>query len=74
MGWLILGAVVLVLVLILKYSIPADVGTSDVEGSHRKSADASSLPQRFVVLDLETTGLDATRHEIIEIGASLLSH
>lgn len=27
------------------------------------------LPQQFVIYDLETTGLDPTRHEIIEIGA-----
>ncbi len=28
-----------------------------------------SVPERFVVFDLETTGLDAARHEIIEVGA-----
>lgn len=32
-------------------------------------ADLSILPERFVVFDLETTGLDSTKHKIIEIGA-----
>ncbi len=31
--------------------------------------DISHLPDQFVVFDLETTGLDASKHQIIEIGA-----
>lgn len=35
----------------------------------RKPVDLSILPERFVVVDLETTGLDSSKHEIVEIGA-----
>lgn len=34
-----------------------------------KGSPLTYLPERFVIFDLETTGLDATKHEIIEIGA-----
>lgn len=47
---------------------------SEPEGSHSESAstatpDLSFLPERFVVFDLETTGLNPDRHHIIEVGA-----
>ena len=38
--------------------------------SHRKPrVSIAHLPQQFVIFDLETTGLDPSKHEIIEIGA-----
>jgi|ERR1019366_5770801 DNA polymerase III epsilon subunit family exonuclease len=35
---------------------------------------SSAIPQRYVVFDLETTGLDVTKNDIIEIGAILMTH
>jgi DNA polymerase III epsilon subunit family exonuclease len=48
----------------------ADVSSStDRIDLFRIELDPSVLPAKFVVFDLETTGLDAARDEIIEIGA-----
>lgn len=35
----------------------------------KRKPDLSVLPKRFIVFDLETTGLSAAQHEVIEFGA-----
>lgn len=40
----------------------------------RRKRGAKSLPETYVVVDVETTGLSATEHEIIEIGAIMVKN
>lgn len=48
----------------------AAAGKKPSQGSaHIQRGDLSMLPERFVVLDCETTGLQPERHEIIELAA-----
>lgn len=58
-GWLIIIAIAITIYLYIKHLQQFDT----------RSTDLSHLPERFIVFDLETTGLNPSRNKIIEIGA-----
>lgn len=62
MDFFIAVAVVLLIVWVLRYG-----------RRKRTQTDAKLYPDEFIVFDLETTGLDATKHEIIEVAALLVT-
>lgn len=62
-------AVVLIGLVLIFFVSPIVKGFKEGADGGKKAIDTSHLPDQFVVLDLETTGLDADKHEIIEIAA-----
>ncbi len=68
-AWIILAAIVIGLTIYIKH-----LKTTPLDKTHQpKQLNWLNLaPQEFVVIDFETSGLDPTKHQIIEVGALLV--
>jgi len=62
-------AVALIGLVLIFFVSPIVKGFREGKGGGKQAIDISHLPEHFEVFDLETTGLDADKHEIIEIAA-----
>ncbi|MEQ8507324.1 MAG: 3'-5' exonuclease [Rhodospirillales bacterium] len=67
------GATIIAVTLLVLIVVLAMRRRTERQGEEEKNQNARDLrpilPERFVVFDFETTGLDCNKHEILEIGA-----
>lgn len=67
-SFIVLGSIILLVALVVYGKhVKRMAATAALKRRHERAC--ALLHEEFVVLDLETTGLDAARHTIIEIGA-----
>lgn len=64
-----LVAIIIIGFVLIFFVSPILKGFREGTSGGKQAIDTSNLPDQFVVFDLETTGLDADKHEIIEIAA-----